>query len=225
MPITLLDVILLVVMLISALLAMGRGVLRTMLGILCCAVASVAATGMAVVVASQSSSGKSFVGMVVVEFVVFVCALVVAVIIAGRLSRQVFDRKIGAIDRAVGFLAGVPRGLLIMVVPLLFFVWLVPDRSQPDWITDAKSRQILQETGQWLLSLLPEDPDSRLLGRLTRPPNTNPGGRFGGSATDVTVLFLLLGSLLSPMVDVVAVVAQLARPERRKHESEPCPLS
>jgi membrane protein required for colicin V production len=71
-----------------------------------------------------------------------------------------------------------------MVVGFLFFVWLVPDRSQPDWVKNAKSRVVLQGTGQWLMSMLPEDPENTILKRLkrTKPedqdqPDAPVGGR------------------------------------------------
>jgi membrane protein required for colicin V production len=69
-------------------------------------------------------------------------------------------------------------------VAFLFFAWLVPDRSQPEWVKNAKSRVVLQGTGQWLMSMLPEDPENTILKRLKRPkpedqdqPDTPAGGR------------------------------------------------
>ena len=55
------------------------------------------------------------------------------------------------------------------MVAFLFFAWLVPDRSQPDWVRSAKSKLVLQNTGQWLMSMLPDDPESTILKRLKRP--------------------------------------------------------
>ena len=56
--------------------------------------------------------------------------------------------RIGALDRTLGFLFGLGRGLLIVVVAFLFFTWLVPDKQRPDWVTNgAKSRVVLQGTG------------------------------------------------------------------------------
>ena len=66
----------------------------------------------------------------------------------------------------------------------MFFAWLVPDRSQPEWVKNAKSRVVLQGTGQWLMSMLPDDPESTILKRLKRnkpedqdQPDTPTGGR------------------------------------------------
>ena len=71
-----------------------------------------------------------------------------------------------------------------MVVAFVFFAWLVPDQRQPEWIKSAKSKVVLQNTGQWLMSMLPDDPESTILKRLKRPrpedpeaPNAEPGRR------------------------------------------------
>ena len=82
--------------------------------------------------------------------------------------------------------SGSARGLVIVVVAFLFFAWLVPDRSQPEWVKNAKSRVVLQGTGNWLMSMLPDDPESTILKRLKRaeagrsgPADPRrPGGRF-----------------------------------------------
>jgi membrane protein required for colicin V production len=58
---------------------------------------------------------------------------------------------------------------VIVVVAIIFFTWLVPDRSQPDWVKNAKSKIVLSNAGDWLKQQLPEDPESTILKRLKRP--------------------------------------------------------
>src|SRR5437762_155021 len=69
---------------------------------------------------------------------------------------------------AVMLLSGLGRGLLIVVVAFLFFAWLVPDKQQPDWVRSAKSLSVLQSSGAWLQSLLPDDPESTILKRFKK---------------------------------------------------------
>jgi membrane protein required for colicin V production len=90
-------------------------------------------------------------------------------IITVRFSDMVLDSRVGALDRTLGFLFGLARGLVIVVVAFLFFAWLVPERSQPEWVRSAKSRVVLQGTGDWLMSMLPDDPESTILKRLKKP--------------------------------------------------------
>ena len=51
---------------------------------------------------------------------------------------MILDSRIGALDRTLGFLFGLARGLLIVVVAFLFFAWLVPDKQQPDWVSERQ---------------------------------------------------------------------------------------
>jgi len=170
MPITILDLVLLAVMLISGLLAMVRGFMREIL--------SIAAWGAAALVTlyafgkllptAKTYFNNDTVASVVVVAGVFIGTLIVVSIITVRISDMILDSRIGALDRTLGFLFGLGRGLVIVVVAFLFFAWLVPDRSQPEWVRDAKSRVVLQSTGQWLISMLPDDPEKTILQRLKK---------------------------------------------------------
>jgi membrane protein required for colicin V production len=102
------------------------------------------------------------VASIVVVAGVFIGTLIVVSIITVRISDMILDSRIGALDRTLGFLFGLARGLLIVVVAFLFFSWLVPEKQRPDWVTGAKSRVVLQGTGDWLMSLLPDDPEIKL---------------------------------------------------------------
>jgi membrane protein required for colicin V production len=68
------------------------------------------------------------------------------------------------------------------VVAYLFLVWLIPAKSQPTWVQEARSKPVLQGTGDWLLSVLPDDPEGTILKRLKKPKDTEEG-----SPTDAPV--------------------------------------
>jgi membrane protein required for colicin V production len=179
MPITLLDVLLLVVMLISGLLAMIRGFMREILSIAAWIIAAIVTlyAYSRVLPLAQSYVSSKMVATGLAVGGVFLLTLLVVSIVTVRISDLVLDSRIGALDRTLGFLFGLGRGLLIVVVAFLFFAWLVPDHSQPQWVRGAKSKVVLQSTGQWLMSMLPDDPESTILKRLKRPPG-------GGDAAD-----------------------------------------
>ena len=113
MPITLLDIILIGVMLISALLAMIRGFMREVL--------SIAAWGIAAVVTlysytkllpfAKSYFNNDIVAAAVVVGGVFLGTLLIVSVITVRFSDMVLDSRVGALDRTLGFLFGLGRGL------------------------------------------------------------------------------------------------------------------
>ena len=171
MPITLLDIILIGVMLVSALLAMIRGFMREVLSIAAWVVAAIATlygySRLLPYVQTHIENPIIATGAVVAG--IFLGTLLIVSIITVRFSDMVLDSRVGALDRTLGFLFGLGRGLIIVVVAFLFFAWLVPPRTQPSWVANAKSRVVLQSTGDWLISMLPDDPESTILRRLKRP--------------------------------------------------------
>ena len=167
-----LDIFLIVVMLVSGLLAMVRGFMREVLSIVawaCAAIVTLYSYSKLLPLAKQYFN-NDIVAAVVVIGGVFLLTLLVVSIVTVRISDMVLDSRVGALDRTLGFLFGLARGLIIVVVAFMFFNWLVPDKSQPEWIKAAKSRVVLAGTGQWLMSMLPEDPESTILKKLKRRP-------------------------------------------------------
>lgn len=186
MPITLLDIILLAVMLISGLLAMIRGFMREILSIAAWIAAALATLYLfnRLVPYAQQYFNNDVVAKAAVIGGVFLGTLLIVSVITVRVSDMILDSRIGALDRTLGFLFGLGRGLIIVVVAFLFFDWLVPQKSQPGWVTGAKSRVVLAGTGDWLKSMLPDDPESTILKRLKKPgadepdtPAATPGQR------------------------------------------------
>jgi membrane protein required for colicin V production len=170
MPVTILDLVLLAVMLVSGLLALVRGFMREIL--------SIAAWGAAALVTLYSFSkllptAKTYfnndtVAAIVVVAGAFIGTLIVVSVITVRISDMILDSRIGALDRTLGFLFGLARGLLIVVVAYEFFIWLVPDKQQPDWVRGAKSKVVLASAGEWLKGLLPDDPENTILKKFKK---------------------------------------------------------
>ncbi len=168
MPITILDGILIAIMLISAVLAMIRGFVREVLSIASWVAAAVAAYlfyGQVLPIAKQYIANEHIaLGVSVAS--VFLLTLIVVSYITMRISDFVLDSRIGALDRSLGFVFGAVRGMLLVVVAMLFFNWFVPETKQPQWIIAAKSKPMLNSIGEQLIAALPEDPESEIFNKL-----------------------------------------------------------
>ncbi len=171
MPITLLDIVLIVIMLISGLLAMVRGFMREVLSITAWVLAAVATlySYAKLLPLAKQYFNNDIVATVAVVGGVFLGTLLLVTVLTVRVSDMVLDSRVGALDRTLGFLFGLARGLVIVVVAFQFFTWLVPDHSQPEWVRGAKSKVVLAGTGQWLMSMLPDNAESTILNKLKRP--------------------------------------------------------
>src|SRR5690606_36102369 len=59
------------------------------------------------------------------------------------------------IDRTLGFVFGVLRGVLIAIVVTIFGLWLLPN-NLPEWAENAQTLPYLRDMGNTLISMLPE---------------------------------------------------------------------
>jgi membrane protein required for colicin V production len=172
MPITLLDVIVLAVMLLSALLAMVRGFTREVLSIVSW-IAAAAATiyffpQLQPWMREQITMEPKIIADVATGAVIFLGTLIVVSLVTIRISDLVLDSRIGPLDRGLGFVYGAARGFILAVIAFLFFGWLVPERSQPVWAQNAGLRPVLENTGEAMLAMLPEDLEETIFTTIKR---------------------------------------------------------
>ena len=173
MPITLLDGILIGFTLVSAMLAMVRGFSREVLSIASWVGAAVAAYYLHPIVLPYVTPyvDNAQLALAIAAAAVFFAALIVITVITMKIADFIIDSRVGALDRTLGFLYGAARGVLVVAVGLMFFNWLVGS-NPPAWITEAKSRPLLEEIGARLQALLPDDPENSIFDRLN-PPNAD----------------------------------------------------
>lgn len=174
MPVTILDLVVIGVVLISALLAAVRGFTREVL-----AIASwVAAAAVAWVFHPQllpfvkqyipQSSAQDTIALVASIAALFLGTLIVVSIVTAKISDFVLDSRIGALDRTLGFVFGAARGLLLAVIGYLFFTALVGNEKMPVWAKDAKAKPMLEETGRSLIAMLPQDVNADFIKNLLK---------------------------------------------------------
>jgi membrane protein required for colicin V production len=164
-----LDLGLTAVILISAFLAMLRGFTREVLAIASWLAAAVAAIYFHPLVLPYLKPyiAKDMIALAAAVAVVFFVTLIVVSLLTIRLSDVILDSKAGPLDRSLGFLFGAARGLVLCVIAFVFFNWLVPPQTQPEWVKSARMKPFLQASGDELMALLPEDPEG-LLSKLKK---------------------------------------------------------
>jgi membrane protein required for colicin V production len=179
-----LDLGLIVVVVISALLAMLRGFTREILAIASWVVAAVAAVYFHPMVLPYVKPyiSKDVLALAASAAAVFFVTLIIVSLITIKLSDTILDSKAGPLDRSLGFLFGAARGMVLCVIAFVFFNWLVPAQTQPEWIKSARMRPLLQATGDQLMALLPDDPEG-LLNKLKKPKSA-PAGEEAVPDTD-----------------------------------------
>jgi membrane protein required for colicin V production len=176
MPVTILDLVVFGVVLISALLAAVRGFTREVLAI----VSWIAAAAVAWVFHPQlvpfvkqyipASSAQDTIALVASIAALFLGTLIIVSLVTARISDFVLDSRIGALDRTLGFVFGAARGLLLAVIGYLFFAALIGNEKMPAWAKDAKAKPMLEETGRSLIAMLPQDVNADFIKNLLKKP-------------------------------------------------------
>ena len=175
MPLTLLDIVVIAVTLFSAILAMVRGFSREVLSVASWAAAAVAAYMFykPVLPLIQPYIASTTVATIAAAAIVFVAALIVVTLITMKIADFIIDSRIGALDRALGFVFGAARGILLLVVAMLFFNWLVAE-NQPGWIANAKSKPLLDSLGERLIAAMPQDPQAVIMEQIDKVKSATP---------------------------------------------------
>src|SRR5689334_8998146 len=156
LPFSILDLVVLGVVLISALLAAVRGFTREVLAIVAWVTAAAAAWFLHPLLLPHLRPyiNNDSVRLAAAIGAVFIITLIIVSIITVKISDLILDSRIGALDRTMGFAFGAARGLLLCVIGWVFLAWLVQGRM-PEWAANAKTRPMLESTGQSLVAMLP----------------------------------------------------------------------
>jgi membrane protein required for colicin V production len=176
MPVSVLDLVVIGVVLISALLAAVRGFTREVLAIVAWVTAAAAAWILhkPVLPYVKQYIANDTVALVAAIGGIFILILIVGSIVTVKISDLILDSRIGALDRTLGFVFGAARGLLLCVIGWVFLSWLAQGKM-PEWAASAKSRPMLESTGNSLIAMLPDNPEG-FLKQLRKPkPDGEPG--------------------------------------------------
>jgi membrane protein required for colicin V production len=172
-----------VLVLISAILATARGFTREILSLATWA-GSAAIAAYAYFNHKEIARGyiaEPIVADIVTVLGTFIVALIILHLITMRIADFVVDSRIGPLDRTLGFIFGVARGVLIAVIVVIFGLWLMPS-NLPSWAKDSRSLPILQNFGDSLISMLPPDLEKQVTDILQRGAG---GGGEDASPDDV----------------------------------------
>lgn len=154
---TLVDVLVVLAVVISTIYAMIRGFVNETLSIFAWAAAAFAtlyfAPGIAPFLRARMST--PLVGTLVAYVGIFLVVLIPLSFVSYRFSENVKQSPVGAVDRVLGAVFGVVRGLALVGIAYIVFTMFVPMHAQPRWIRDARLYPLIRGSSDALLTLVP----------------------------------------------------------------------
>lgn len=159
LPVTFADLIIIVVLLTSALQASIHGFLNLTLSYAAWVIAGVATLRFYPVFQPIAQANIEVEWMADAAAIVglFLIILIPLSFISYRLTEVSRKAKAGPLDRALGFVFGLGRGLVVLAIAYIVLIQFMPEDEQPAWIQEARLLPLVQETGNIILSISPDD--------------------------------------------------------------------
>lgn len=157
---TALDLFVLVVVVLSTLLALFRGMSREALNLAAWLGAAAAAWlgWPQVAPLLEPYVADATFRMIAAIAIAFVVPLVVLLVVAGMLATLIENSFLARVDRALGIAFGALRGVVLVLVVYLVLLFVFPPPEQPSWIEEAQSRPLLDRGLRLAHSWAPELP-------------------------------------------------------------------
>lgn len=153
-----LDVVFLVIVGVSALVAIARGVTKELLSIIGWVLAGVSVYYLLPVVdpimkkyiASEVLSGLVSGMVILIMFCIF------WVLAADKISTQIRFSKLSALDRILGFIFGIFRGVVIVILLQIMISSLIPEESQKGVFAESRYLKLAGDAAGPIKGLIPE---------------------------------------------------------------------
>ncbi|MFD2262764.1 CvpA family protein [Lacibacterium aquatile] len=162
---TMADMAVIIIILVSGVLAFLRGFVREALGIAAWVGAAFAAVWLYPFVQPLALEliGMDVVANPVAWVSIFLIALVLLSILASALASQVKSSHLSALDRSLGFVFGLFRGAVL--VSLAFFlatlIGFVKPAEPPIWLAQARTFPLIQQGADMISVFVPKDQQAR----------------------------------------------------------------
>lgn len=158
---TVFDVIVFVVIIISAIMSLSRGLVRETSSIISFSIGVVAAYMMLLLFrdiarSMTPESWPEMTGDAILVVFGFMIAYLLAAGIGGQLARWIHSSpEIGTLDRAAGAAFGAARGALAVVLFVMLMHMVIPQDSSPPFIAKSKTYPAANGAASWLMDNIP----------------------------------------------------------------------
>jgi membrane protein required for colicin V production len=151
------DILVVVALALSGFLAFTRGFVRELLAILTWGgAAAIAFFGFQWL----QPIGRSFVkpgwlADIVIGLGLFILAFLLISLVSRPIEARIRDSNLRGLDRGLGLLFGLVRGAALICLAYLAMSWFIPGPNMPSWVTEARTRPMIEQGTAMLRGLIP----------------------------------------------------------------------
>lgn len=153
-----LDVVFLVIVGVSALVAIARGVTKELLSITGWILAAVSVYYLLPVVdpIMQKYIASEVLSNLVSGMVILILFCIFWVLAVDKISTQIRFSKLSSLDRILGFIFGIFRGVIIVILLQIMISSLIPEESQKGVFAESRYFKLAGDAAGSIKSLIPE---------------------------------------------------------------------
>ena len=154
-----LDVVFLIIVGISALVGIARGMTKELLSIVGWVLAALAVFYLVPIVEPimQKYIASKMLANLVSGLAILIVFCIFWILTADRLGAAVRSSRLSALDRILGFVFGAARGVLIVILVALLIGSIIPEESQKGMFKDSQYFKLAQNSAEPLKKLVPGD--------------------------------------------------------------------
>lgn len=159
LPVNITDILVIIVLLVSALLAYARGLVHEVLS-----VAGWVGGGLITFYLFPSVQpfvreliSFEIVADLITGIALFILSLAILSILTGTIAKRVQSSNLNALDRSLGFLFGLARGSILICLLYMSIKWMMPIVEQPSWLRNARTMPLIESGAQQLRKIIPGD--------------------------------------------------------------------
>lgn len=154
-----LDIVILIVVLISGLIALSRGLIKEVLSIVGWVLSGFAVVWLLPVFTPITNQyiNSGLISGVVSAIFILILFMVIWIIITESLIGKIRGSKLNSLDRLLGLFFGVMRAFLLIVLIYILISWCMPPKSQPEFMQKSKYFQLAGEFAKPIEGLIPQE--------------------------------------------------------------------
>lgn len=164
-----LDIAIAAVVLLSAVIAYARGFVQSLLFVAAW-VGAIFAAVYALEIPAVRAFAEDYVPVqwsaIAAGSAIFLVTLIVLSMLSTAIGPLVQGSALNVVDRSLGFLFGIVRGVVLICLVYIGVEWMIPEDRQPRWVRSARSIPLIEAGVGLMKSLVPGETTARGTGAV-----------------------------------------------------------
>ena len=154
-----LDIVILIMLGISALIALSRGLMKEVLSIIGWVLGSAAVIYFLPVFTpiTKEYIASGMIAGVVTSIFILILFMVIWILLTGNIVDKIRSSKLSSLDRMLGLFFGIMRAFLLVILLNILISWIMPKERQPETFKNSKYFQLAGEFAQPIENLIPKE--------------------------------------------------------------------